>query len=191
MAELATLLDLDAIEGRFREVVAGDAWRAAEDEFALAERVYLLGTGGNLAVAQHAAADIARLTAKRAVAPCDSVTATSLMNHAGSAGWLAEWLSWEVRADPAEQRPRTLVVGLSCSGDSPAVMAAMRLAHERGLRTVLLSGAEPAARAADVTVVLGTSYYHSSEALMLLLTYQLTVSVGGVCPRLPTPGPQT
>lgn len=174
-------LDLDSIERRFQDVVARDEWRAVERAVAAAGTLLIFGNGGNLAVAQHAAADLARLTDKRTAAPRSAVEVSALANDFGFDGWLERWLRDELRGGEGEgrrDRSDAVAVGLSCSGVSAGVMRALEAAADVGASPVLLSAVPPADRPCGLTVVLGARYYHSAEVLMSLLAYQLAVACG-------------
>ena len=67
-----------------------------------ANRIALIGNGGNLAIAQHMASDIYRHTGKFCFAP-DSVNTTAL---GGDGDWKKEWLDYAVKG-------ADLIIGLS------------------------------------------------------------------------------
>ena len=46
----------------FYEVVNSDDWKELQEKFNQADDIFVLGHGGNLAVASHAAIDISRLS---------------------------------------------------------------------------------------------------------------------------------
>ena len=56
--------------------------------------IFILGHGGNLAVADHASADISRLSngTKNAQAPGSAIVATSLINDTSFDDWMVQWL---------------------------------------------------------------------------------------------------
>lgn len=179
------LLDLDEMEQRFQTVVRGRAWKEVEQAVAAADLLLIFGNGGNLAVAQHAAADLVRLTDKRAIAPGGSVAVTSVANEFGFADWLAAWLLDELRGRSAGTGAGAVALGLSCSGASPSVIGALRAAGEEvGVVPVLLTASTPRQRPPGLVVELGARYYHSAETLMSLLMYQLAVASGAVPRRL-------
>lgn len=178
-------LDLDSIERRFQAVVGSPPWRDFEQAAVTADALLFFGNGGNLAVAQHAAADLLRLTDKRVSAPGAAVTVTALANEVGFDGWLEQWLRDELRSSSSIQPHGVVAVGLSCSGVSPSVMNALRVASEEKLAVpVLLTSRPPRNPPPGLVIELGASYYHSAEVLMSLLMYQLAVACGGRLRRL-------
>jgi len=178
-------LDLDAIEERFRAIVAGTPWRQVEDAARASETTLILANGGNLAIAQHGATDLTLLTGKRVIAPGSAVTTTAIANEVGFERWLGQWVTDELRGTTAAQREATMVLGLSCSGVSPAVMDAMHVGTQLGATSVLLTAKQPATPSPAVrTVTLGAAYYHSAEIIMQLLLYQLAVAQGASLRRI-------
>ena len=65
------MLNFENIGERFVEVVHSDEWKALQQKFNASNDIYVLGHGGNLAVADHAAVDITRLSngTKNAICP--------------------------------------------------------------------------------------------------------------------------
>ena len=71
------MLNIEDIDQKFHKVVQSDSWEELQSKFNDCRDIYVLGHGGNLAVADHAAIDISRLTDKNAIAPGSGITATS------------------------------------------------------------------------------------------------------------------
>ena len=102
--------------------------------------IYLCGNGGSAADAQHVAAEfVGRFLRERRPLPavaltCNTSTLTSLGNDYG----FAEIFSRQVQAHVG---PQDCVVGISTSGTSPNVLAAMKAAREIGAATIGFTGA--------------------------------------------------
>ncbi|MFO7561776.1 MAG: hypothetical protein R6X02_03980 [Enhygromyxa sp.] len=182
---MAESLDLDDLEGRFRRVVSSPVWEQLQSAFCSASRVYILGNGGNLLVAQHAASDISRLTSKHARAPGGAGLASALIQDDGYDHWLLAWLDGELRGLDPQTIAGVLTIGLSASGRSRNIFEALRWVGVRGAQTGLISGRVPTEPLPGIVVDLDARYYHSSECLSLMLAYQLIRSAGGESPRLP------
>ena len=105
-----------------------------------ANRIALIGNGGNLAIAQHMASDIYRHTGKFCFAP-DSVNTTAL---GGDGDWKKEWLDYAVKG-------ADLIIGITCRVNSPMVSALERIGVP-----VLLLAPEPHATL-DTVCLLYTS----------------------------------
>lgn len=113
--------------------------------------IYLCGNGGSAADAQHVAAElIGRYLRDRAPLPAVALTTdTSVLTALANDYDFAEVFARQVRALVTK---RDAVVGISTSGKSPNVLAALRAARRRGALTVAFTGVtgEPLASEADV-----------------------------------------
>ena len=49
------MLDIEDLDQKFHKVVSGDTWNELQDKFNRAKDIYVLGHGGNLAIADHTA----------------------------------------------------------------------------------------------------------------------------------------
>jgi D-sedoheptulose 7-phosphate isomerase len=102
-------------------------------------KVLLFGNGGSASDAQHVAAELTgRLSRERPGLPAIALTAntsdlTALGNDYGFERVFA-------RLVEAHGAPGDVAMGLSTSGNSPNVLAAVATARERGLRTIGLVG---------------------------------------------------
>ncbi len=102
-------------------------------------KVLFFGNGGSAADAQHMAAELVnRLDRDRpgiaAVAlTTDSSAITSIANDRDFARVFARQIE-------ALGRPGDVAIGITTSGDSPNVAAALAEAHEAGLRTAVITG---------------------------------------------------
>ncbi|HUS92859.1 MAG TPA: D-sedoheptulose 7-phosphate isomerase [Phycisphaerae bacterium] len=102
--------------------------------------VYVFGNGGSAADAQHIAGElVGRFLSERRALKAQALTTdtsilTSLGNDYGFEGVFVRQL--EAAAGPGD-----VAIGLSTSGNSPNVVAALARAREMGLRTLALTGA--------------------------------------------------
>ena len=62
-------LNIKGFDDKFESVLNSKEWEKLQGDFNSCNRVLIVGNGGNLAVADHAAIDIARLTNKSSTAP--------------------------------------------------------------------------------------------------------------------------
>lgn len=168
----------------FRAVCSSDEWQQAQRDFDYCRTIFTVGNGGNLAVCDHGAIDIARLTDKQATAPGSGILASSLINDASHDLWVKNWLSISMRGMNAESLSRSMLIGVSSSGVSKNICLALDHAHENGLRTLLISAQKPKIEGSYNTVILNVDEYHTSEVLTLSLIYQLIHGSGFVCPTI-------
>jgi D-sedoheptulose 7-phosphate isomerase len=93
---------------------------------------YLCGNGGALATASHIATDL-NIAGRRAQAIADPAMVTTAGNDAGFDQSFACPVRWLARKGD-------ILLAMSCSGQSPNVLAACRTACEMGLFVITFSG---------------------------------------------------
>ena len=187
------MFDIENLEQKFKDVVNSPEWAEFQEKFNNCDDIYVLGHGGNLAIADHTAVDITRLSngQKNAQSPSSAVVATSFINDTDFDQWMVSWLSCRTAVrNPAEMK-RSLVYGISSSGSSTDVIKALQWASENGMQTALVTGQPMAVKVPELTkVVLNTEYYHTCEVLTLLLQYHLTHGSGRECPPIGKNSPE-
>ena len=174
----------DDFSERFTEAINTDSWHKAQNDFNSCCSILLVGNGGNLAVCDHGAIDIARLTNKRAVAPGSGILASSLINDASHDLWVKNWVSICLRGLSETAIKETMIIGVSSSGYSRNICTALDFANERGTKTLLISAKEPRISGDYNKVVLDVNEYHTSEVLTLALMYQIIHGSGFHCPTI-------
>ena len=187
------MLNYENLIGRFEEVIQSREWFELQDKFNQSGTIYILGHGGNLAIADHAAADITRLSngQRIAMAPGSAILATSLINDTDFDQWMVQWVEAHTRHRTEEQIANSLVLGISSSGKSKDIIKALQWANTRGLNTACITS-YPLSEKVDncTTVELGAHYYHTAEVLTLLLSYELTHGSGCATPPINKPKPE-
>ena len=149
LRELGLLLDELEKTGLDEIVAAGELLRRT---LAVGGTILTFGNGGSAADAQHLAAEISGFYrgasgAGRAIAlTADSALLTALANDAGYQEAIALQVGLHARAGDA-------VVAFSTSGRSENIVRGLTVAREKGLPTILVTGAAaPAEVVADVRV---------------------------------------
>lgn len=181
------MLNFENLDEKFVKVVNSPEWKDLQVKFNGANEIYVLGHGGNLAVADHAATDISRLSngTKNAMCPASAVVATSLINDVGFDQWMVTWLNQRTCAKTKSQIEQSLVLGVSSSGTSTDVIKALQWANEQGMKVGMITSKPLKEKVDNLTVIeLGAEYYHTAEVLTLLLTYELTHGSGNICPPI-------
>ena len=181
------MLDFENIGEKFAETVRTEQWESLQEKFNNANDIYVLGHGGNLAIADHAAVDITRLSngTKNAMCPGSAIVATSLINDTDFDQWMVSWVSHRTMHKTKSQMNKSLVLGISSSGRSKDINKALQWANDNGMQIALITSNEITEKIPNLTqVVLGANYYHTAEVLTLLLTYELTHGSGKVCPPI-------
>jgi D-sedoheptulose 7-phosphate isomerase len=127
---------------------------ALVETFQSGHKLLVMGNGGSAADAQHLAAEIVgRFKLERRALPAIALTTdSSILTAVGNDYGFECIFSRQVEA---LAQPGDLVVGISTSGNSPNVLAAMQLAAQKGCRTVALLGKDGGSikRVAELSVV--------------------------------------
>lgn len=181
------MLNIESIDQVFYKVVNSDEWKELQDKFNEADDIYVLGHGGNLAVADHAAIDISRLSngTKNAMCPGSGTLVTSLINDTNFDQWMVQWLKMVTSSKTESQMKKSLILGFSSSGTSRDIIKALQWGYSNDMMLGCIT-AKPLIESVPKTseVQLGVEYYHTSEVLSLLLQYELTHGSGKVCPPI-------
>ena len=187
------MLNFENIGERFVHVIHTEDWESLQQQYNRCNDIYVLGHGGNLAVADHAAVDMTRLSngTKNAMCPGSAVVATSLINDTNFDQWMVNWLACRTSTRTKAQMKKSLVLGISSSGTSADILKALQWASDNGMEIALITSRDIPMEIDKLTkVILGAEYYHTAEVLTLLLTYQLTHGSGNVCPPIGENSPE-
>ncbi len=110
-----------------------------DEALAAGRKVLVFGNGGSAADAQHLAAElVGRFMRERAALPAIALTADSAILTS-----IANDYSYKqvfARQIEALGQAGDVALGISTSGESPNVSAALQIARKRGLKTVALTG---------------------------------------------------
>lgn len=180
-------LNFENIGDKFLEITNTKEWSDLQQKFNESVDIFVLGHGGNLGVADHAAVDISRLSngTKNAQAPGSGIVATSLINDSSFDDWMVHWIRQRTVSSTKEQLKKTLILGISSSGKSVDIIKALEEGKSKGMQVAMITSYAIPAKIEGLTeVVLGAEYYHTAEVLTLLLTYELTHGSGKVCPPI-------
>ena len=168
-----------------KEVLSTKEWEKAQDDFNKSTTIYIIGNGGNLAVADHGAVDITRLSKKLAIAPGSGIVATSVIGDSSIDTWFLNWLKAHLDVVSPQDISKSMVIGVSSSGTASNICSCLFYAKSIGMNTLMLSGrSEVKDLHTFNTVELGTDYYHTGEVISLLLFYQLIHGSGSSCPSI-------
>lgn len=124
----------EELSGRIAETV-----NTLADTFAAGNKLLVMGNGGSAADAQHFAAELAgRFMMERRALPAIALTTnTSTLTAIGNDFGFDRVFSRQVEA---LAMPGDVVVGISTSGNSANIAAALTVARARGCRTIGLLG---------------------------------------------------
>lgn len=118
-------------------------------------KLFFFGNGGSAADAQHLAAEfVGRFVAERsALAAIALTTDSSILTAVGNDYGFDQIFARQIAG---LGRPGDVAIGISTSGNSPNVIAAIRQAHAQGLKAIGLSGKDGGllAKTADITITI-------------------------------------
>ena len=177
------MIDFENIEEKFKHVVESDSWKVLVSKFRKSNRIYLIGNGGLHFTAAHGATDCTRLIPDKLVMSFDSNGyITSCANDHGYENLFIRWLETSGSTDLPS---KSMVIGLSCSGNSKNITRALSWADASGYNTSMISG-QPSKRLEKglTEVNLDCKYFHTCEVLTLILFYQLIHEMGNQCPAI-------
>ena len=169
---------------KFASILQTDEWKKAQADFNYSKNILTVGNGGNLAVCDHGAIDIARLTNKNSSAPGSGILASSLINDTSHDLWVKNWLSISMRSMTPQNKEESMIIGVSSSGYSKNICLALNLAMENNMKTLLISAQKSKIKGDYNTIILDVNEYHTSEVLTLSLFYQLIHGSGFNCPSI-------
>lgn len=178
------ILDVKGFDRNFESVIKSDEWIKLQSDFNKSNRILIVGNGGNLAVADHAAVDIARLTNKSSSAPGSGILASSLINDISHDDWVQKWVDISLRGQLPEALEKTMIIGISSAGTSKNICLALDYALDKGLSAGLICASYPKIKGNYNIISLMLNEYHTGEVLTLLLFYQLIHGSGFVCPTI-------
>ena len=181
------MLNFEKLDEKFVKIVNSEEWKKLQGKFNKSNDIYVLGHGGNLAIADHAAVDMTRLSngTKNAMSPGSAIVATSLINDTSFEQWMVNWLMQRTSTKTKNQMSNSLVLGISSSGNSKDIINALQWANDNKMNVALISSRDISVKVKNLTkVLLNAEFYHTAEVLSLLLTYELTHGSGNVCPTI-------
>ena len=174
------LTNFENLEEKLSTAVETSEWKTLQRMFNEAEIIYMIGNGGNMAVASHGAADATRLTDKKVFCLDSQSHLTSIANDHGYDKLFEQWLE-----SYADQEKKTLVIGFSGSGNSANVLGGLYWADDHGFDTTIISGVKSKRLNRDMNeVCFHNKYFHAHEILSVMSFYELIHGTGNNCPTI-------
>lgn len=169
------------LEEQLRKVTDTEEWKQLLSGIRDADTVYVIGNGGNMAIASHAAADISRLTDKRVWCLDSQSLLTSIANDHGYENIFKNWL--ELYTKPNE---KSMLIGFSGSGNSKNVVSALNWANARhNWSTALISGSKSNCLDESIPEInFNNDYFHQHEILSVMCFYEIVYNLGHNCPTI-------
>ena len=91
------LLPSEPLDELLYKAVETKQWSKAQEDFNKSNVIFIIGNGGNLAVADHGSVDITRLSNKLAIAPGSGILATSVIGDSCIDTWFYNWLDAHIK----------------------------------------------------------------------------------------------
>lgn len=178
---LKTVCTFDDINKSLGNVIAKKAWKNLIKNFKNSEDIFMIGNGGNWAVATHGAADITRLTNKKVFSLDSTCYATSLTNDFGYQNIFKKWLQ-----QYSSKKNKSLLVAFSGSGNSENIIDALKWTKkQKNFNQVLISGLKSTKLPNNIDEIsFETEYFHNAEILSLSLFYEVVYQLGYKCPTI-------
>ena len=185
LSKITELLPTESIDKLLESVIESEEWLKAQNDFNKSKTIFIIGNGGNLAVADHGSVDITRLSKKLAIAPGSGIVATSVIGDTSIDTWFLNWLKAHIEVMSHEDRSKSMVIGVSSSGTASNICSCLSYAQSNSLNTLMISARNNVKQFHSFnTVELGSDYYHTGEVLSLFLFYQLIHGSGSSCPSI-------
>lgn len=179
------IVDMENLQDNFYKIMHSKEWEILEKDFISSNHVFIIGNGGNMSIADHAAVDISRLTDKNAICPGSGVVATSLISDNSFEVWFTEWVQQRLRFI---DQSTVLILGISCSttgASSSSLIGAMDSASQLGIKCHMICAKEKKQKHPGINFInQDVKYYHTSEVISTMMFYQLIHAAGFECPSI-------
>ena len=176
---------MENLQEKFENLMVSKEWKYLEEKFIDKDHIFIVGNGGNMSIADHAAVDISRLTDKNAICPGSAIVATSIISDFSFEVWFRKWIEQRLRyIDPT----RVLILGMSCSvngASSASLVSALSAAAQKGCSCHMICAQEKKEKVSEINFInQDVVYYHTSEVISTMMFYQLIHAAGFSCPSI-------
>lgn len=182
---MRTIVDMEDVQNKFSTILNSKEWLLLEKDFISSDHVFIVGNGGNMSIADHAAVDISRLTDKNAICPGSGVVATSIISDNSFEVWFTKWIEQRLRYLDAS---KVLILAMSCSttgASSISLVNALSNSAKSGAKCHMICAQEKKNKVSKINFInQEVKYYHTSEVLSTMLFYQLIHAAGFNCPSI-------
>ena len=177
------LIDFENLDEKTQRIARGDPFRLLVDKFRSSKKIYLIGNGGLHFSAAHAATDCSRLIPDKVISSFD--TPGYITSNANDHGYESLFIRWFECSILEDEYSDSMIIGMSCSGNSKNITRGLAWAHSKGIKTFMISGQKSKRLSADLDELdLNCKYFHTTEVLCLVLFYQLIAEMGYECPSI-------
>jgi len=178
---MKTKCNFDDVNSNIGKIIQQKTWKNFIQNFKNADEIFMIGNGGNWAVATHGAADLTRLTNKKVFSLDSTCYATSLTNDYGYENIFKKWLETY-----SGKKNKSLLVAFSGSGNSKNIIDALKWTKkQKNFKQLLISGLKSTKLPKDIDELsFNTKYFHNAEILSLAIFYEIVHQLGYKCPTI-------
>ncbi len=149
-------------------------------------RLYIAGNGGSAADAQHLAAEfVSKLARPRAPLPAEALTVdTSILTAIGNDYGFSNVFARQIEG---KMTPRDVFLGITTSGNSENILAALGTCRRMGIRSIVFSGRDGglAAGQADFCLLAPSNVTSTIQELHIVFSHALCECVENAMFPLP------
>lgn len=178
------MIDFENIENKFKSNLKKDEYKNLCKKIKSSNKIYIIGNGGLHFVSSHMATDMTRLISDKVFYSFDSVGfITSNSNDYGFTNVFSRWLETFTVND--SKLDETLIIGLSCSGNSSNIISSLHWAESKGFNTFLVSGQKSEILNQGIDELsFDCEYFHTVEVMCMMMFYDLIHMMGSHCPSI-------
>ena len=176
-------IDFENISKKCEDVINSPAYDELVKKINNAKKIYLFGNGGLHYVSSHMATDMTRLIPEKVVFSFDSVGfITSSANDYGFNELYVRWLETTSAVDTPKD---SLIIGMSCSGNSVNVINALHWADKNNFETFMISGQKSQILEDQISeLTFNCEYFHTVEVLCMMIFYDMIHQTDNKCPSI-------
>jgi D-sedoheptulose 7-phosphate isomerase len=160
--------------------------KLAIDTYKSGGRLYIAGNGGSAADAQHLAAEfVSKLARDRAPLAAEALTVdTSILTAIGNDYGFEHVFSRQIEG---KMTPKDVFLGITTSGNSKNILAALRSCQKMGIPTIVFSGGNGGlvAKEADYCLLAPTSVTSTIQEIHIVFSHALCECVENAMFPLP------
>ena len=177
------LIDFENIEEKCRSAVNSKEYQILIDKVDKCKKIYMIGNGGLHFVAGHMSTDLTRLVPDKVAYSFDSVGfVTSNANDHGFNHIFIRWLETVALPEEAED---SLIIGMSCSGNSSNIINTLHWADEKKYDTFMISGQQSEKLKDGIDELsFECDYFHTVEVLCMMIFYEMIHRTDNKCPSI-------
>ena len=108
-----------------------------------------------------------------------------ITSNANDHGYENLFIRWLESSIPEDEYANSLIIGMSCSGNSKNITRALSWSNSRKINNFMISGRKSKRLESGLNELdLSCEYFHTVEVITLMLFYQLIHELGFECPSI-------